>query len=99
MKRISNNECGIKKWIPAFAGMTCQTNVGFSPEFLKLRMSADPAPILFFKFGVWTISELPLSAVVPEERRRKLYAKDGFSLSCGDLEFVSTLYAKRYSSS
>jgi len=22
--------------------------LGFSPEFLKLRMSADPAPILFF---------------------------------------------------
>jgi hypothetical protein len=33
---------------------------GFSPEFLKLRMSADPAPILFFKFGAWTISEIPV---------------------------------------
>ena len=25
-------------------------------------VQGDPAPILFFKFGAWTISELPLSA-------------------------------------
>jgi len=35
--------------------------LGFSPEFLKLRMSLVPAPILFFKFGAWTISQLHLS--------------------------------------
>jgi hypothetical protein len=38
-----------------FPGLFPLNCFGFSPEFLKLRMSAYPAPILFFKFGAWTI--------------------------------------------
>jgi hypothetical protein len=42
-----------------FAGLALfpLNRFGFSPEFLKLRMSADPATILFLKFGAWTIFE------------------------------------------
>ncbi len=50
-------------------------------------VQGDPAPILFFKFGAWTISEIPLSDIalatadvlcLPSVARR---AKDGFRIS------------------
>ena len=64
---------------------------GFSPEFLKLRMSADPAPILFLNLvrgqspAISNIFQLPLSTQNPvlecRSRGLKLNIQNFFNLS------------------